>query len=481
MRRLHPDTFVGWTIVVLVAMLAASQLLTLGILNTARSETEEVLEHFHLAERIADIVRLAEATTPDRRRDMLAGVANDTLSVSWDRAPLERASGEPDWHAALFDEVIGAALWQSPLRSRRVSLQPATGLLFADSTGAVKRRVDRSTSAGRLIDSAFTRHQKGRILRVSIALVDGSWLNFQVPVADTPAARGTGVLLAVAASSLLVLALSIWAVRRLTLPLIVMARAAERLGQDVNAPPLPERGSREMRLAARAFNTMQERIRRLLLDRMQLIAAISHDLRTPITRLRLRAELARNEETRSKMIRDLAEMEEMIATTLSFAREEAVRGPRIAADLVSLVEDVCDGLADTVIRVADGVPQRLLFACDPLAMRRCIGNLVSNAVKFGGSATVTLSLVEGSIAIMVDDQGAGVPDGERERLFEPFARLDSSRNRSTGGVGLGLTIARTVARAHGGDILLLNRPEGGLRAVLKLPAAPEHRKPAGDS
>lgn len=140
-------------------------------------------------------------------------------------------------------------------------------------------------------------------------------------------------------------------------------------------------------------------------------------------------------------------------------------------DLVSLVESVCEGLPEVTVRSDASVGNRLVLDCQPLAMRRCIGNLVINAVKYGRRADVTLSIAPGSIQITVDDAGSGIAPADQERVFEPFLRLDSSRNRETGGAGLGLATARTVARNHGGDVTIGNRPEGGLRATLQLPAS----------
>jgi signal transduction histidine kinase len=215
---------------------------------------------------------------------------------------------------------------------------------------------------------------------------------------------------------------------------------------------------------------MQERLRRFINDRVQLVAAISHDLRTPITRLRLRAELSEDDEKRRRTQQDLAEMEAMIEATLSFAREEATPEPRVSVDLVSLLESVCDDLPAVSVHIGPQVPQRVTLHCQPLAMRRCIGNLVGNAVKYGQRAEVALSVERDAILITIDDEGPGIPLADQQRVFEPFLRLDASRSRATGGVGLGLTIARAAARAHGGEVLLANRSRGGLRVMLRLPA-----------
>ena len=468
MKRFLPDSIIGWTIVVLLAVLSVSQLVTLSLVHGMRSDTVDVVDHLHLAERIADIVRLMDATPLTQRPVLLQRLASNTLQVSNDRTAALDVDADQSWREVLFEEVIGAALWQAPSHEHHVALRRQTGAL-TDPSEDTRRNLDLSTASGRLIERALTRRQQGPMLLAAIALSDGSWLNFRVPIADPAARPHWRTLLALACSGLIILALSVWAVRELTRPLTVLGSAAEQLGRNVNAPPLPEKGSREMRQATRAFNTMQARVRSFVTDRMQMIAAISHDLRSPITRLRLRAEFIDDDVVRGKMLQDLADMEAMLGTTLSFAREETNPEPRLRVDLVSLLESVCDDLPDVTLTVAPDVPQRLLLDCQPLAIRRCVGNLVDNAIKYGRQARVTLSAAPTHIDITIDDRGPGIAAADCERVFEPFHRLDGSRNRQTGGVGLGLTIARTVARSHGGDVTLSNRAEGGLRATLRLP------------
>ena len=469
MTRWRPDSLTGWTLIVLIAALTVSQLATISIIISMRSGTLEVVEHFHVAERIAGIVRLIDAVPPEQRNQLLSKVAGDTLSVSWNPTPTVESNGHADWSESLLDEVVTAALWQTPERSHRVAFVTATSGSFAARVENVRRSASLSSDAGRILGSTVTRGGRARVMDASIALADGSWLNFEVPMADPSKVPGIATIVTIATSGLLVLALSFWAVRRMTRPLIVLVHAAEQLGSNINAAPLPENGSREMRQAARAFNTMQKRIRQFVADRIQLVAAISHDLRTPLTRLRLRAELADNEEMRHKMQQDVAEMDALIESTLLFAREEGNPETFLQVDLVSLVESVCDGLPDVEVSIAEGVPSRLVLECQPLAVRRCIGNLVSNAVRYGDHVKVTLSADSGCVRITVEDDGPGIAHEDLERVFEPFLRLDTSRNHETGGVGLGLAIARTAARNQGGDVTLSNRPEGGLCATVQLP------------
>jgi signal transduction histidine kinase len=263
--------------------------------------------------------------------------------------------------------------------------------------------------------------------------------------------------------------LSLWTARRLAKPISAFADAAERFGVDPDAPPLAERGPHELRTAIRAFNRMQQRLRRFVNDRTQMVAAMSHDLRTPLTRLRLRAEFIDDQEQQRRMLADLDSMESMIDSTLAFVRDDTQREPRMLVDLGALVESVCENASDAGGTV-DFSPERGVdVTVRPNAISRAVANLIDNAIKYGGSARAALVHEPGRVIVLVEDNGPGIPDNERENVFAPFYRLERSRNRDTGGVGLGLAVARTVAREHGGDITLDNIKGGGLRARLELP------------
>ncbi len=267
----------------------------------------------------------------------------------------------------------------------------------------------------------------------------------------------------------------VWAVRRLLVPVRTLAQAAERLGRDVvNAPPLPEVGPSEIVTAASAFNTMAARIRRFVEDRTFLLTAIGHDLRTPITRLKLRAEYMEDDEQRMKMLADLDEMEAMVAATLAFGRDITTAEPVTRINLASLLRTILDETADGAPEQAEDLefsgPEHLTIQARPLALKRALTNLVGNALKYGDAARVSLQQRSKEVVqIDIDDHGPGIAAEDMEAVFEPFRRLETSRNRETGGSGLGLSIARNIIRAHGGDIMLQNLTEGGLRASVTLP------------
>ena len=276
---------------------------------------------------------------------------------------------------------------------------------------------------------------------------------------------------------LLILLLSVIAVtplawlfaRRLSQPITAFADAAERLGKDPRTPPLNLSGSTEVVAAASAFNMMQERLRRYVEDRTAMVGAIAHDLRTPLTRLKFRIEAA-PDDIRPKLAADIDQMEAMIAATLGFVRDTNRPAERTKLELSSLLESVMDEAAETGGDATVEQAEKTVIEGDPVALKRLVQNLVENALKYGGAARGRVYAEDGMAIIEIDDDGPGVPPTELERVFEPFYRGEPSRNRQTGGIGLGLAVVRSLARAHGGDVSLANRQDGGLRASVRLPA-----------
>jgi signal transduction histidine kinase len=266
----------------------------------------------------------------------------------------------------------------------------------------------------------------------------------------------------------IVAALALWIVRRLTWPLRTLAAAATSLPTNLDQPPLPESGPSEIGSAARAFNTMQRDLKHMIETRTVALAAVSHDLRLPLTRLRLRLESLPDTAQRASIESDLADMERMIDNTLQFLRSGRSSEKPVLLDVNALIERVAEDVDVLGAEVAvQGSAQPLLAR--PLALERGLANLVDNARRYGGPRVdVIVRDSPQQVEIHVQDRGPGIPEAERERVFEPYVRLEGSRAKETGGTGLGLAIARAVARLHGGEVRLEARPGGGLSAVLTL-------------
>jgi len=257
--------------------------------------------------------------------------------------------------------------------------------------------------------------------------------------------------------------------RRITAPLKRFAQAAETLGRDPHAPQMTLKGPAEVGAAANAFNEMQGRLHRYITDRTAMVGAISHDLRTPLARIRFKMEAA-DGPLKDSVLSDVAQMEQMIGGVLAFIRDESQPRRRERLDLLSLIECVADDAASVGgdVEIVEGRP--VAVDGDPVALQRLFANLVDNAVRYGHAARIQVSEDQGAAVVVIADRGEGLSPSDLERVFQPFFRADSSRNLDTGGVGLGLPIARSTARAHGGDVALTSGPTGAT-AVVTLPAA----------
>lgn len=304
--------------------------------------------------------------------------------------------------------------------------------------------------------------------KVAVRQADGSWLVAR-PQPTFHLASWQGQLLITLMLSILAITPLAWLfARRLAAPISAFATAAERLGRDPRAPPLEVGGSSEVMAAAEAFNQMQERLRRYVEDRTAMVGAIAHDLRTPLTRLRFRIEAA-PDDIRAKLAADIDQMDAMISATLGFVRDATRAGPREKLELSSLIESVLDEAAETGADATALPSERLVVEGDPVALRRLAANLVGNALKYGHRARGRVFTEAGHAVIEIADDGPGIPAEEQERVFEAFYRGEPSRSRETGGAGLGLAVVRSIARAHGGDVVLRNRSGGGLTARVTLP------------
>ncbi len=269
---------------------------------------------------------------------------------------------------------------------------------------------------------------------------------------------------------LAVLMISSWfIVRWLTLPMRQLSDAALALGRDIDQKPLAEQGTEEVRMMARAFNIMQRRILTFINDRDLLFSAISHDLKTPITRLRLRAELLDDDQARVDLNRDLNELEHLVKGSLELARSTDFHEHARSVDLADMLEAIREEVAVLGRTVTLDIERPFNAVVKPSAMKRCLSNLIHNAVFYGDQAWVTVIREQDDIVIHIIDNGPGVPESELEHIFDPFVRLESSRSRNTGGTGLGMTIAQNIVHSHGGDIQIGNQMGRGLHVTLRIP------------
>lgn len=311
------------------------------------------------------------------------------------------------------------------------------------------------------------------IIVIQIPINDSDWLYLASLMPDpyfleetSPLSRDRIFSLVVSVTTVLLLTLII--LRRTTRPLAILARAAERFGQG-DFKPLREEGALEVRHTAHAFNDMQARIQRYLNDREKLFAAISHDLKTPITRLRLRAEMLDEEDTREAMIRDLEDLDLLVKGAIQSVKETDIHENRVEIDIMRYLRDIQQSANQIAPKVTLQGDLLVPYIGKPLAIRRCLGNLIDNALYYGHKADIYIEDNENELCIRICDNGPGIPDTKMDDVFQPYTQLPNANGGRTGSVGLGLSIARNIARAHGGEVSLSNREHGGLEVRLWLP------------
>lgn len=429
---LLPRTLFGRLLLLMTSGLVVAQLIGAAMHLTERQRTIGTTVSHEFAQRVAAVHRAIDSQTGSERERLAERLSTPRQHVSVLAATPATSSviNEPPEFLSRLTEILG----------------PETNI--------------RPVTLPRMGSFAFD---------VYLELKSGGWLRIEGSAPDEIFAWPMHLFGNLALMLAVVLVL-IWFVARMTVqPLTQLAVAARGLGEDLHQASLSEDGPSEVREAALAFNAMQQRIRHDIEERERFLAAVSHDLKTPVTRLRLRSELLADENLRERMLRDLDEMQHMLTGSLDFLRGNAADEPSSPIDMVALLESLVDDQMEMGHEVSLTAPASLRFAGRPQALRRAIGNLIENALKYGKRAAVELREENDGVRIVVEDEGSGLPEEELEKVFEPFYRVESSRNRETGGVGLGLAIVRQIARRHGGEVSLSNCPDGGLRAKLRLP------------
>lgn len=475
MTRILPKSLFGQMLVILLAGLIVSNLVGAWIYSSDREAAVREVGGWAAAQRIANLTRLVEEAPAEWRERIVNAVSDQTFRVSLSpRKPeIARAS----------DSAVADAI--RVYLTDRLALDPARPLIVAASEalpsggmGSMMRHPMMMRGSGRMMSGPGGMMDRGFgmmpgpalvALDVAVPLPKGQWLSFSTALPDAGPLFSRQLITSMLVMALVIIAVSIWAARRVTAPLALLAEAAQRLGKDVHASPIAEAGTVETRQAAHAFNDMQARLRELVDNRTRLLAAISHDLRTPLTLLRLRAENVAELEEKERMLATLSEMEGMVGAILQYARDEIASEPVRRTDLTALVASVVDDMADAGMAVAMEPAPPVLIGCRPAALKRALTNLIDNAVKYGCKAQITLQTSAHAVEIAIDDEGPGLAGEDLARVFQPFYRVEGSRSQDTGGIGLGLAIAQSLVERNGGKLSLHNRPSGGLRALVALP------------
>ncbi|HYS63238.1 MAG TPA: ATP-binding protein [Paraburkholderia sp.] len=408
---------------------------------------------------------------PTARETALLDRADDTVRMIDAASAIDR----PRLAGAVQIESIRAEWY--PATSAVAQLFAAARPADADSdlakwflmNGRQRRRIffssDDPLSDGIRFDR--TQHPHGYFLAVELR--DSSWVVFIATHRDWGLLQPAQLAIALGCVALSILAASVLATYFLSKPIRQFAEELRRIGGDPRAGPVREAGPRELRAAIAAFNALQAQLRKFVEDRTVMLAAMSHDLRTPLTKIRLRGEFIEDDDQRARLFRDVDDLQAMADSALSFFRDDYKDEEATVFDFAGLLRTITDDYGDQGQPVFYAGPDRLAFNGRPFSLRRACMNLVDNALKYGNRAELQLNCSATQIVVEVSDQGSGIPPHALEQVFAPFFRLEQSRNRTTGGMGLGLTSARAVVRAHGGDITLRNRECGGLQVSVTLP------------
>lgn len=477
--RFLPRSLFGRLMGVLSLGLLAALLLSTWINLAERDRMMLRAAGAHPAQRVAEVVRLLDSLEP-AEQDRVASILNQP-GQRVRLASASREAGRPSEGASTSDREADdtgpqAGVVMALLRASLGQDRPI--IVRAHPVGPGAERAERGwwgrhrLGAGSELAIGHPPHA-GLVLSVQVQLANQRWLLLDSRMAADTASLPVRMLATLGVLLVSVLLLSWLAVRWLTRPLQVLAVQAEALGTDLHRPPLPESGPAEVQQAARAMNTMQQRLVATLEGRTRVLTAISHDLKTPLTRMRLRAELLDDDALRERFDKDLLDMEAMVHDALALLRGLDEPAQRLSIDMNALLQAVQADQQEMGRSVSLSGEAAAPFEGDPGRLRRCIGNLVDNAVLYGQRAHIEVidspKDDPSTLLIRIRDEGPGIPPAALAQVFEPFFRLEASRNRATGGSGLGLGIARELARSAGGDVTLSNHPAGGLVAQLSLP------------
>ena len=452
-KHWHPRSLTAQILLVALTGLVLAQILSIQVYRTERNDAlGQVNSRFALL-RIISAVRLLSDTPAELHREILRASRSENLMLRLQTRPLQ-----PKERNHGYEERIRRELNYPDDLAILVSVEQAEG-----KAPPPELRMHQKSMQGRRLPPRDIR------LYGTIQLPNAQWLNFSsMSDPELPGWSPRSIVTLLALGALIALIVT-WLLRRATRPLQQLANQAEVFGRGHDIPPLVESGPKEVSDTLAAFNRMQTRLNRFVQDRTQMLAAISHDLRTPLTSLRLRSEFLPESEDKLRMQQTLTQMEEMLKATLRFVRDDHRSDPSREVDLTSLLESLCDDYQDSGRAVEFKAHEKLIYACRPTQIRRAVQNLIDNALTYAGHAQVECVLERQQIVLRVLDSGPGIPEELLEQVFQPFVRLDEARNTESASVGLGLAIARTLVHQHGGAIILENRASGGLCASIVLP------------
>jgi two-component system OmpR family sensor kinase len=432
------DSLAMRTIVVVLFGIGLVHLVSLWTYQAALQHEVTVASDTRLADRLIALKRAIIRAGPETREMVAHDLSGGPIEAHWSKEP-HASPGGP-----------GSEEWQG-LENRLKALAPEI------------------VDGGIVVGANRISNDDPHLALISMRLPDQSWINVSLVAITNDASEGHGTLLSTSLMALGAILISVFLVRWIGRPLSVFAQAAGNIYRGTETALVAEEGPTEVKALATAFNDMQRRIKKLIDDRTNALAAVSHDLRTPLTRLRLRTEDIVDAEARTAVSADLDTMERMIDQTLQFLRGNKTGELVQNLDLTAIIQTIVDDFADRGVTIAFTSPGRVALEGRHLTLKRCFENIIGNALKYGVEPNIAISLDKSTAIITVADRGPGIADADKSRVFEPFMRLENSRNSDTGGFGLGLAIAKQAVEVHGGFIVLADNRPNGLVVTIKLP------------
>ncbi|MDB5524829.1 MAG: osmolarity sensor protein EnvZ [Rhizobium sp.] len=472
MSSFLPRSLPAWVLFILVVVVISFQAVTLLVADYSVADNLRTADLFRLAERIAGVARALSGQTHEKRLELVSGLQSAFLAVTIDKVPTVSSIIAGDDEMAELEDILTAKLATDGVTDLRIAEYDANSGTSAQGL-TLHRDGSNDGIAADLAREAQNFGTSG-YFAASMKTEDSGWINFVVKKSpDTMPLTGSNLAIYVLLAAV-PLVICVWAVYQLVWPYRRLERAVRRLGENLRRPEIPERGGYEVRAVIRAINTMQKRLNDHMAEREHLAAALAHDLRTPLTRMKIRCELSRSP-TVQLLGQDIREIERIVNSVLEFSRAGVASGPKEKIELTSLVQDVCDQFADGVhFDPGHAAGRSVVVMANATFLSRAITNLVENAVRHGGSAQVSVVATAPEwVSVVVEDNGRGIPEDQLANVVKPFYRIETSRNRDTGGTGLGLAISDSVALSHGGRLELANRQQGGLAASLVLPLLPQ--------
>lgn len=462
---LWPRKLLSQMVILVILALVLAQGISLWLVTSAYRTAMEDNSERYIVRQFSSAVVLIEQTPPELHRNIIRAWRRPGMSFTLsDALPAELTRPEltaPEQrmqHAMirwLGEEYQGRVQVLLELDERRMARRDESPLPDADGRTGRQRPPPLPVSQ----------------MMLAVQLNDQRWFVGQMAAPDVSPMLARHTLTFVVVASILVLWVVFWQLRKITRPLSRLAAAANDLGRGKEVAPLQEEGPQDVRDTLIAFNRMNDRLQRFVSDRTRMLAALSHDLRTPMTSMRLRLELMPPSDERDKLLSSLEEMQQMSEASLDFVRQSGDVEPTRAVDVTALLDSLCEDLSDLGMAVSFAETDKQVLDVRPLSLKRALRNVIENAVKYGGRAEVSVQTRDNNLVVVVGDNGSGIPPDMLNSVFEPFVRVEESRSRNTGGMGLGLSIARQIVASHGGEIRLSNPAPGetGLTVEIILP------------